>query len=107
MSLNVTFEIIDSFIADWYSSGYLANLKQQDSWTSGYSADKVFGKNGLLPLVTTNFIATIGMTLKISQSSFNKHEKEFNAAGGIRIGPFKFGRDGGTSEMNWDRPRGG
>ena len=104
----VKFDKIDQFTekpGDWYDGGYLANLKKQDSWAPGYSAEKVFGNHGLLPLITSNFIAYIGMTIliQLSQSSFEKHVEQFKAAGGIRIGSFQFGGVGGCSSGKWNK----
>lgn len=109
VTLTITFNKIDSFTVrpgDWYDGGYLANLKKQNQWAPGYSAEKVFGNNGLLPLVTTSFIACIGMSISvtISQTSYKMHQEEFNTAGGVRIGPFRFGGgSGGHSSDKWNK----
>ena len=108
VSLSIKFDKIDQFTVkpgDWYSGTYLGELKKKNKWSGDYSEKKVFGKEGLLPLVTTNFIACIGMTasIKISQSSFDRHEEQFKAAVGIRIGPFQFGGEGGHSSDKWNK----
>ena len=108
VSLTVTFKKIDSFpigTAGWYDGGYLAHLATNNKWAPGYSKEKVFGKDGMLPLKTTNFLACIGMTIsiKISQSSFERHQQQWKAAGGVQIGPFTFGGDGGQSSDDWNK----
>ena len=107
-SLSIKFDKIDQFTVkpgDWYSGTYLGELKKRNKWSKDYSENKVFGKEGLLPLVTTNFIACIGMTIsiQISQSSFDRHKEQFNASGGIRVGPFQFGGEGGHSSDKWNK----
>ena len=102
VKLTIEFDKIDSFkigYGDWYNGGYLANLKKQDSWAPGYSADNIFGENGLLPLISTRFIAVIGLriSIEIPQSFFKKHRVKFLTSAGIRIGPFSFGGSGGAS----------
>ena len=108
VSMVVKFDKIDTFPVgrgEWYNGVYLSSLKNADNWASGYSGKKVFGKEGLLPLITTNFIAAIGMTLtiQVSQSSFAKNQEKFGASGGIQIGPFRFGGSGGSSSEKWER----
>lgn len=108
VSLVVKFDKIDRFpvrCGDWYNGVYLSSLKKANNWASGYSEESVFGKKGLLPLIATDFIAAIGMTVtvQVSQSSFKKNQEKFEASGGIQIGPFRFGGSGGSSSEKWER----
>ena len=98
--LKITLEKIDTYpigMGDWYSSKYLAKLKEKDSWAQDYSYEKVFGKDGLLPLISTDFIAFMGMSITISVSAavFEKYRKQFTESAGVQIGPFSFGGDSG------------
>lgn len=102
VTATISLDKIDNYaikIGGWYSGTYLAHLKKQDSWASNYSADKVFGNDGLLPLISTDFIAFMGMTIsvEVSKSAFEKYHEVFTTSAGVRIGPFSFGGDSGTS----------
>lgn len=104
VTLEVTLDKIDQYpigIGGWYSADYLAKLRKQDSWATNYSYEKVFGKDGLLPLISTHFIAFMGMTItiKVSAAKFTSCRKLFTESAGVRIGPFSFG---GDSEMSQD-----
>ena len=108
VNLSIKFDKIDQFTVkpgDWYSGTYLGELKKRNMWSGDYSEKIVFGKEGLLPLITTNVIACIGITMsiQISQSSFDRHKEQFKAAVGIRIGPFQFGGEGGHSSDKWNK----
>ena len=108
VTVSVNFDKVDRFPikrGDWYDGGYLATLKKKDKWNPPYTAEKVFGDNGLLPLVSTEFFAAIGMslTITVSQSAFEQHKEEFKASGGIQIGPFRFGGSGGHSTDTWHK----
>ena len=86
--------------SDWYNGGYLQSLAVKDEWNTPYvtsykkEGDKaVFGRNGVLQLITTGIVAGYqpSFSIKMSENTFSKHKQEFEGATGIGIGPFQFG----------------
>ncbi len=90
----------------WYNSGLLSRLATQDDWNPPFSTHggdgtkPVFGKGGVLPLVLTGIIAGYqpSIDIRMSDETFSKYRQHWDAAGGVRIGPFRIGGSGGHTE---------
>ena len=90
----------------WYNSGLLSRLATEDNWNPPFSthggggSKPVFGKGGVLPLVLTGIIAGYQPIIDITMSdaTYSKYRQHWDAAGGVRIGPFRIGGSGGRTE---------
>lgn len=107
VKLSIKIHKLDKFAihhGHWYDTRYLVDLSKNNSWTEPYTTDKVFGKDGILPLIDTHFIAVLGMKLSVEVprlSSFQLHE--FMTASGVQIGSFRFGGDSDVTRDQWKR----
>ena len=89
----------------WFNSGILSTLAIQNTWnppysTKGDNGDKpVFGKGGVLPLTLTGLVAGYQPCIDITMSdaTYSKYKQQFDAASGIRVGPFQIGSTGGRT----------
>ena len=87
----------------WYDGPFLKMLAAKDTWTPPFSTSggdgkqPVFGKGGILPLILTGMVVGYqpSIDIKMSKSTYSKHEQEWGASAGVRIGPFQFGASGG------------
>ena len=63
----------------------------------------VFGKEGMIPLIVTGMIAGYhsSFEIKMSREIFQQHKSEFKTCDEIRIGPFHFTKDAGSSSDSW------
>ena len=92
----------------WYNSGYLDVLAKNDYWNPPYTKtggqSPVFGKGGILPLTIMSMLCgyKVGFKINMSSSTYSRHSSEFEASGGIRIGPFHIGGGYRTSTDSWD-----
>ena len=98
---------------EWYNPGYLGVLAREHQWNDPFTTEggdsPVFGKGGLLPLMITGMIAgyQTSFTITMSSATFQNHESEFKAAGGIRIGPFHIGGGYHTHSDSWTKSTSG
>jgi len=93
----------------WYDGGLMRNLAQGASQgfvlTDGYSVSgpkpQVFGSDGILPDRIAQILVVYKPTFKLtmSNSTYTKYSKTIQAGGGIRIGPFCFGGNGGSQKQ--------
>jgi hypothetical protein len=77
----------------WYDSAYLYTLAKQNSWNPPFTTESVFGEKGLLSQRINGLIAAYHVAFKITVSpeTYEKFEKHFTNARGVRIGPLSFG----------------
>ena len=91
----------------WYDSGYLSFLAKRHEWNPPYTTKggerPVFGEGGMLPLMITELYAGyhVSFTITMSSETFKRHESNFKAARGIRIGPFHIGGGLTTRDDSW------
>lgn len=109
LSATIEFEGIEEVgvqPSDWYAGvGSLA----KGPFKRGYSAkgtegtQAVFGENGFLPMVKTGMYVAYrpSFTITVDTSTFSAFKETFQAATGIRIGPFSFSADGGSEKSGW------
>ena len=85
----------------WFNGGYMKTLKGQGNffspWTATGGSSPIFGKGGLLPLEIVGFVAGYQPSYEITMNSstYKQNYEKYEASGGIRIGPFRFGGGGG------------
>lgn len=85
----------------WFNGGYMKTLRGQGNffspWTPTDGSSPVFGEGGLLPLEVVGLIAGYQPSFEITMNSstYKQHYQKYEASGGIRIGPFRFGGSGG------------
>ena len=97
----------------WYNSGLLKTLATKNKWNPPYSSSTeggqgtkpVFGKGGVLPLVLTGIIAGFQPSIDISMSdaTYSKYKQVWDAASGIRIGPFQIGGSSRQINESWSK----
>ena len=92
----------------WYNSGYLDVLAKANYWNPPYTTtggqSPVFGEGGILPLTIVSMVCgyKVGFKINMSSSTYSRHSSEFQASGGIRIGPFHIGGGYRTSTDTWE-----
>jgi hypothetical protein len=85
----------------WYDGAYMKTLAGNGQffspWTAKGGSSPIFGQNGLLQTMITGFVAAYqpSFTITMSASTYNQASQKFQAATGVRIGPFTFGGSGG------------
>jgi hypothetical protein len=85
----------------WFNGGYMKTLKGQGNffspWTPTGGSSPIFGEGGLLPLEVVGLVAGYQPSYEITMNSstYQQHYEKYEASGGIRIGPFRFGGGGG------------
>ena len=95
----------------WYNSGLLSVLAIEDDWNPPFSTKggggkkPVFGKDGVFPLVLTGLVGGYqpSIDIKMSDTTYRKHKDHFDTAGGIRIGPFRFGGSGSFAQKEFQK----
>ena len=110
LNASVQFEAAEQILIQpgpWYTGvGALANgpYKRGYSKLGGGGTQAVFGEEGFLPLVKTGMLVVYRPSFMISvdQSTFKSFEETFKAAAGLRIGPFTFGAEGGSTKAGWE-----
>ena len=77
----------------WFDSQYLKFLAHMDKWNPPFTNEKVFGKDGILPLMISGFVAgyKIRFQIYMSSNTYHRYVAEFMEAEDIRIGPFHTG----------------
>ncbi len=89
----------------WFDGGLMRSLYLGNSSTGAKLTepkDKVFGKSGLLSTQITGFLVVYkpSYTITMKSSTYSKYEQTIKAGGGLRIGPFTFGGNGGSHTVN-------
>lgn len=84
----------------WFNPAYVNN-KASSEYRQGYGWDTFFGEKGSMASFKTGMLVSYKPSFTISTSSSWSEEqtKKFKAAGGLRIGPFKFGASGGHDSV--------
>lgn len=109
LSASVQFEGIEE-IAVQPSGWYLGvSALAKGPYKRGYSehgegdTQAVFGESGFLPMLKTGMYVVYrpSFMITVNQSTFSSIQETFNAATGIRIGPFTFTAEGGSSKAGW------
>ncbi|TWB44509.1 hypothetical protein [Nitrospirillum pindoramense] len=92
----------------WYDGGFLANLAQNTAGGGGYqlastwsvagNPPSAFGQNGLVSTNVAQLVVVYqpSATVTMSQQTFQRNYQMFQGGGGISIGPFTFGGNGGS-----------
>lgn len=94
----------------WYDGAYLKLLAENpDSFTAPYTptggSSPIFGQGGVLPLIITGLVVGYqpSYTITMSSSTFNSFSSQYQAAGGLRIGPWVIGSAaGGSAHDTWN-----
>lgn len=111
LEVSLEFEAVDLIQvqpSDWYNGSLVKSL-QNGPYKKGYSAygtggtQAVFGQNGFLGVLKTGIYVGYKptFTVRTSQSTFSRFLNKFEVAGGLRIGPFTFSADGGSTKAGW------
>jgi len=92
----------------WYNGGFVRDLFRNtgSGWTidSGWTPEKLFGKDGLLSTRVNQLLVVYKQQFKITMSSstYDKFSEQINVSLGLRIGPFKFEGSGGQISTKQD-----
>lgn len=111
LEVSMEFEAIDLISitpSDWYNGSFVRS-HGNGPFTRGYSANggdgtqAVFGKNGFFNLIKTGMYVGYkpNFTIRVSKSAFTSFLQKFKAATGLRIGPFSFSAEGGSTQAGW------
>lgn len=111
LEVSMEFEAIDLIQiqpSDWYNGSFVRS-HATGPFTRGYSANggdgtqAVFGKSGFFNLIKTGMYVGYkpNFTIRVSKSAFSRFQETFKAATGLRIGPFTFSADGGSTKAGW------
>ena len=99
--IDMTATFVQVTPGQWYDGGYMKTLAGQGNffspWTAKGGSSPIFGEGGLLPLMITGLVAAYqpSFTITMSQNTYTQAKQQFDAAAGVRIGPFTFGGSGG------------
>ncbi len=110
--VSVEFEAIDQIQiqpSGWYNGGFIKSHKE-GPYKMGFSAyggdgtQAVFGEAGFLGLLKTGMYVGYKptFTIQTSQSTFSSFQEKFKVSTGLRIGPFNFTAEGGSSKAGWN-----
>lgn len=96
---------------DWYAGGFLSELAKSTQgptgqgytivapWlaSGGAGSSSLFGQYGIAGTRIAELIVAYKPSFEISmsESTFKNNKEKFEASGGLRIGPFSFGGEGG------------
>ncbi len=93
----------------WYDGAYMKTLAGQGNfftpWTAKGGTSPVFGEGGVLPVMITGLVVAYqpSFTITMSQNTYTQAKQQFEAATGVRIGPFSFGGSGGHASNTVDK----
>ena len=90
--------------AGWFDGAFL-QARADGEYRQGWGRDNFFGPKGSMGAVKTQMYVCYQPSFSItSSSSFTEeHRKKFEAAGGIKIGPFRIGGGGGHESVIYDK----
>ncbi len=103
----------------WYDSGFMRNLALGSSgsggwtiippWVASGGKASLFGQNGLMPARVSGLVVAYqpSFSVKMSQSTFQQNQSQFEASAGFRIGGFSIGGEGGHSSSYQHNTSGG
>jgi hypothetical protein len=100
-NITLTTTVVPVGVGNWYNGSFLKTLEGNSQWfkpwTSTGGTSPIFGQNGLLPLQIVSLVAGYQPSYEITMqaSTYQQHFEHYEASGGIRIGPFRFGGSGG------------
>lgn len=111
LEVSMEFEAIDLIgitASDWYNGSFVRG-HANGPFTRGYSANggggtqAVFGQSGFFNLMKTGMYVGYkpNFTIRVSKASYSRFLQKFKAATGLRIGPFTFSAQGGSTQANW------
>ena len=88
----------------WFDQKFL-NARNKGEYRQGYDHDNFFGPKGSMGVMKTQMYVCYKpkFTITSNKSFSEEHKKKFAAAGGLRIGPFKFGASGGSESVIYNK----
>ena len=115
LTASVQFEGIEEMLiqpAQWYTG---VSALAKGPYKRGYSefgeggSTAVFGQKGFLPMIKTGMYVVYrpSFSISVKQATFSAFEQQFNAATGVRIGPFTFSAKGGSQQAGWSASQAG
>lgn len=111
LSVSLNFTAVDQISiqpSDWYNGRFLRS-KANGPFIRGYSAygddgtQAIFGQTGFVNLLKTSMWVCYkpSFSISVSESTYNFFSDKFKICTGIRIGPFNFDAEGGSTKAGW------
>jgi|SRR5579872_6442958 len=96
-TITLTTTTVPVGVGSWYNGSFLKTLEGDKQWFSPWTStggtSPIFGQNGLLPLQIVSLVAGYQPSYEITMqaNTYKQYFEHYEASGGIRIGPFRFG----------------
>jgi len=113
LSINVAFKAVDVVNvtpSGWYTSSF-PRSHREGPFVDGFSGNKtsgvpnwMWGDGGLLNIQKTGFYVAYqpSITIQTDQDTYNSFSSSWKTSGGLRIGPFTFGGEGGQTTNTYN-----